>query len=179
MALPARADVPVGVQAGYAFRSAVSALDDRAHGAAAAIVVDSPPLLWGFGLRGEGLALAWPGTVKLDVPLAVFGGGAALTYLFDDTHVKAVASLGGVAGVVVEGPDAGPTFGGTAGLLLRFPLSEAAALDARILLPLLVGDPRFNLQAAAVIGLSLSPDVVVAGMLAGRSPLSMVLPAFE
>lgn len=175
--------IPVGAHVGYAFRSSPLADDDRTHGVAASVVVDSPPLLWGFGVRGEGLALSWPATEDVDRPLSLFGGGAALTYRFDDTAVQALASFGVVGGVVVdEGADVGDVvgaWGGTAGLLLRFPLTEAASVDARLLLPILVGDERFNVQAAAMIGLSLAPDVVIGAAMAGRSPLSLIVPGFD
>ncbi|MDP2344949.1 MAG: hypothetical protein Q8O67_28645 [Deltaproteobacteria bacterium] len=174
----ARADVPVGANAGYAFRVSDRTVDDRNHGAAASVVVDSPPLFGGFGLRGEGLAFAWPGGALKADPLAVLGGGAALTYLFDDTAVRALASIGGMGGVVVDGDAVVPVFGGTFGLLLRFPLGEAAAVDARLLLPLLV-DERFTLQAAALIGFSVLPDVIVAAALDGRSPFQVLLPGFD
>ncbi len=177
-AAPVLAEVPVALQGGYAFRVTDASVDDRAHGAAAAVVVDSAPLLWGFGLRGEALALAWPGTASRSDPLALLGGGAALTYLFDDTAVRALASIGGIGGVIVDGGDVVPAFGATVGLLLRFPLGEATSLDARLVLPV-VADERFSLQAAALIGFSVLPDVLVAGALAGRSPLSLVLPGLE
>ncbi len=178
----AKADVPVGLNVGYAFRSLAvegdGAADDRAHGVAASVVVDSPPLLWGFGLRGEGLALAWPGTPAVDRSLGVFGAGGALTYSFDETAVKALASFGLTGVAVVDGDVVTPTLAPTMGLLLRFPLTEAAAVDARVLVPFVVDD-HFGLAAAAMIGLSISPDVVVAAALDGRSPLSLIVPALD
>ena len=170
--------VAVGVHGGYAFRVTDRSVDDRAHGAAASVVVDSPPLLWGFGLRGEALALGWPGADTATDPLALLLGGAALTYLFDDTAVRALASIGGVGGAVVDGGEVVPAFGATIGLLIRFPLGEAVAVDARLLVPF-VADERFSMQAAALIGLSVLPDVLVAQALAGRSPLSILLPALD
>lgn len=172
----ARAEVPVGVDVGYAFRSVDdSDVDDRSHGVAASLVVDSPPLLWGFGLRGEGLALAWPGAQAASDPLAVVAGGGAVTYAFDDTAVSALASIGGLAGAVVEDGAASVVVAPTIGLLLRFPLTDAARLEARVIVPFWQDD-RFSLQASALLGLSISPDVVIAGALAGRSPLSLLLP---
>lgn len=175
---PAVGGFPVGVEVGYVFRSVDARLDDRNHGVAAAVVVDTPPLLWGFGLRGEALTLAWPGGDVVKDPLAVFAGGAALTWKFDDTAVAALVAVGAVGGVVVEADVATPVVAPTLGLLLRFPLSEALALEGRLVVPFLQDD-RFTLQAAALIGLSISPDVVVAAALAGRSPLSLLLPAFD
>lgn len=170
--------VPVGVGVGYAFKSVNADVDDRAHGVAADVVVDSPPLLFGFGLRGEGLALAWPSTSKVPQALGVFGGGGALTWSFDETAVDALASIGGVAVAVVDGGASVVTFAPTIGLLLRFPLTEAAHVDARVLVPFVVDD-RFGLAAAATLGISVSPDVVVQAALEGRSPLSLLLPALD
>lgn len=177
-AAPLRADVPVGVQAGYAFRVVDDDAVATAHGAAAAVVVDTPALLWGFGLRAEGLALAWPGIVPASSPTAVFGAGASLTYLFDDTAVRALGSIGGIGGVVVAGSDVVAVAGATLGLLLRFPVAAGAAIDARLVVPLL-SDQRFTVQAAALLGVTLLPDVIVGGVLTGTSPWSLVLPSFD
>lgn len=171
-ALPARADVPVGLAVGYAFRTTDPLVDDRAHGAAAAVVVDAPPLLWGFSGRAEGLVLAWPGETVQPSPLLLTGGAASLTYLFDDTAVRALASVGAFGGVVVDGDDVVPAFGPLIGLTLRFPVTDGVFVDARLSLPLNV-EARLPLAASAMLGLSVAPDALLESALQGRGPAAI------
>jgi hypothetical protein len=169
---PARADVPVGVAVGYAFRTTDPLVDDRAHGAAAAVVVDGPPIVWGFSGRAEGLVLAWPAETVQTSPLLLTGGAASLTYLFDDTAVRALASVGAFGGVVVDGADVVPAFGPLIGLTLRFPVTDGVFVDARVSIPLGV-EGRLPLAASAMLGLSVAPDALLEAAMAGRGPAAL------
>lgn len=171
-AMPARADVPVGLGVGYAFRTTDPLVDDRAHGAAAAVVVDGPPILWGFSGRAEGLVLAWPAATVQTNPLLLTGGAASLTYQFDDTAVRALASVGAFGGVVVDGADVVPAFGPLIGLTLRFPVTEGVFVDARLSIPISV-EGRLPLAASAMLGLSVAPDALIESAMAGRGPAAI------
>ena len=166
---PGRADVPIGLSAGYAFRPTNALVDDRAHGAAAAVVVDAPPVLWGLSARAEGLVMAWPAKATATSPLLLTGGAASLTWLFDDTAVRALASIGAHGGVVVDGDVVTPTFGPLVGLTLRFPVADGVFVDARLSVPL-GGGGTAPVAAAALIGLSIAPDAMWQSAREGRSP---------
>ncbi len=167
--VPGRADVPIGLAVGYAFRPTNALVDDRAHGAAAAVVVDAPPVWWGFSGRAEGLVLAWPAKATATSPLLVTGGAASLTWQFDDTAVRALASLGAYGGVLVDGDVVTPTFGPLVGLTLRFPVADGVFVDARLSVPL-GGDGTAPVAGAALIGVSIAPDAMWQSAREGRSP---------
>jgi hypothetical protein len=194
----ARADVPVGVAVGYAFRPAVvedgvgGEADERNHGASASIVVDGPPLLWGFSGRLEGLVLGFSGPKVAASPqsgnenesLLVAGGGASVTYLFDDTAVAALASVGVVGAVVADGDVSRVSFGPLVGLTVRFPVIDGVNIDARVSVPLLA-DPAVPLVGTAMLGLSIAPDAIIAAALRGDGPAALAedagvpMPSFE
>ena len=156
---PARAEAPVGVGVGYAFRLADPALDDRLHGVAVGVGVAGPPLLGGFSGRAEGLVLAWPVGEVVGRPLLCAGGAASVTYLFDDTATRAVASVGAFAGAVVDGDRVSAAYGPVAGLSILFPVVDGVFVDARVAVPL---DVTGTLQTTgtATLGLAVAPDVV-------------------
>ncbi len=162
----------ISAGAGYAFRVTTPAIDDRAHGAAGHVVVDAPPLLWGFSGRAEGLLLAWPGNAPLVPPTAadglpqplppllVTGGALSLTYLFDDTAVQALASAGVFMGAVVDGDQ--PTalaIGPLVGLTLRFPVAPGFAVEGRLSVPIAI-DARLPLSASAGLGVAVDLGAV-------------------
>ncbi len=172
----ARADVPVGLGVGYAFRppgsSTLPEPDDRLHGGAASVTIDAPPLLWGFSGRLEGLMLAFSGATENPDPLLLTGGAASFTYLFDDTAVSALASVGLAGVVVVDGADARMALGPLAGLTLRFPVTDGVSVDARVSVPLLA-DPAVPLAASATLGLSVAPDALFAAAMRGDGPAAI------
>lgn len=170
--VPGRADVPIGLAVGYAFRPTNVLVDDRNHGAAAAVAVDAPPVLWGFSARAEGLVMAWPAKATATAPLLLMGGAASLTWQFDDTAVRALASLGAHGGVVVDGDVVTPTFGPLVGLTLRFPVADGVFVDARLSVPL-GGGGTAPVAGAALIGLSIAPDAMWQSAREGRSPIEI------
>ena len=169
---PARAQAPVGVGVGYAFRLADPALDDRLHGAAAGVGVSGPPLLGGFSGRAEALVLAWPAGDLVDRPLLFTGGAASATYLFDDTATRAVASVGAFAGAVVDGDRVAAAFGPVAGLSILFPVVDGVFVEARVAVPL---DVTGTLQTTgtATLGLALAPDVLWERAARGDGPAAL------
>lgn len=182
-AAPARAvDLGVGLDAGYAFRSQA---DDRNHGAAADLFLDVPLPLWPrspLGLRAEVLTLGFAGSDTAPATLGLFAGALSLVYAFDDTDVLALAAVGPLAAAAA---DAGPLeihAGVLASIGVRFPVAEAASVEARVLAPALLSGPRgltppgqpvhedgtlvaFPLQAAVTFGITI--DLEDAFALAG------------
>lgn len=166
------------VAVGYAFRAVDSVEDDRAHGGAAVVGVDVGPVAHGFGARIEAVAFGFPAREIVTQPLALVAGGPTLTYAFDDTDVLAVARLGILGGAVVDGRVVSPALGGDVGLLLRFRAGNASHVDADVVVPLLPGDARFGLQAAATLGVGISLDRLVVGLARGEDAGALLLPTF-
>jgi len=171
-ARPARAQTPVGLGAGYAFRLADPAVDDRLHGVAAGVGVSGPPLLWGFSGRAEGLVLAWPAGDLVDRPLLLAGGAASATYLFDDTSTRATASVGAFAGAVIDGDRVAAAYGPVAGLSILFPVIDGVFLEARVAVPLDVSG-TLQTTGTATVGLAIAPDVLFARAARGEGPAAI------
>ncbi len=163
------AEVPIGLQAGYAFRPVEGAVgvDDRFHGASAALTVDAPPVLFGFSGRLETLVLAWPGGETAREPLLAAVAVPSLIYRFDDSGPQATAAMGPAVGMIVEGRDVVVTFGVEASLLIRLPIVDGVNVDARVGVGQLGG---VGLHGTALIGLSFEPDRLLARAMAGEGP---------
>ncbi len=168
-AAPAQADVPLGLQVGYAFRPnvGVGVVDDRFHGAAGSIIVHAPPVLWGFSGRLELDVLAWPGQTVASQPILAAIVVPSLTYAFDDSGPTATASLGPAVGVIVR-DNTSLALGAQAGLMVRLPVVEGFDVAARINVATV--SPDVGLFATAMVGVTVSPDVLIARALAGDGP---------
>lgn len=143
VASPAGAvELAAGVDAGYAFRSSA---DHRNHGAVAAVRVDVPLPLWPrspLGLRPELFALGLGGSDEAPRNLGLFAGALSLVYAFDDTEVEALAAVGPMAGLVVDGDAAEAQVGALASIGLGLPVGDAGRLEARVMLPAPLWGPR-------------------------------------
>jgi hypothetical protein len=170
------AAVTVSFAAGYAFRATDVAVDDRANGAAASVAIEAGPRFLGFRARVDALALGFPAGDVVDRPLAVWAVGPALTYAFDDTDVLALAHAGALLGMVVDDDGVDPAFGVDVGLQLRFRGGSASHVDARVIVPVFLDEPRLALQAAALVGVGISPDRLVVGLARGETLASLLLP---
>jgi hypothetical protein len=168
--------VAVSFAAGYAFRATDVAVDDRANGAAASVTIDAGPRFHGFRARVDALALGFPAGDAVDRPLAVGAVGPALTYAFDDTDVLALAHAGALLAMVVDDDGVDPAFGVDVGLQLRFRAGSASHFDARVIIPVFLDEPRLALQAAALVGVGISPDRLVVGLARGETLASLLLP---
>lgn len=158
--------MPVGLQVGYAFRPNVGQQDDRFHGAAGAVTVDAPPVVWGFSGRLELDVLAWPAQSSIDTPLLAAIVVPSLTYSFDDTGPSATASLGPAVGIVADSA-VQVVAGVQAGLQLRVPLVDGFDVSARIGVGMLSAT---GLYATALVGLTVSPDVLFSRAQRGDGP---------
>jgi hypothetical protein len=168
--------LPLGGGVGYVFRPAERGQgDDRQHGIAATAALDSPPLLWGFGLRAEGVVLSVFGTDTQPGSLVTLAGGAGITYRFDDTGVAVCAGLSPLVAAITDNDAQVVVPGGLGSMTMRVPLGLASSLDGRLLVVALL-DERVPLQAAATIGVSVALDRLVAGALAGIDPVALLLP---
>ncbi len=181
---PAATNFVVGGRVGYAFRPQV---DERAHGAAAALFVDAP--VWGpLGARLEGTLHAWGGSGAVPEPLLLTGASLSLLYSFDETTTVALLGLGPFVGAGLDGAHgyaAEPVAGALLSLTLRLPLTDAAAVEAHIGVPFVLattsglalddpprGPPRsFPVLVTASLGVSLAPIEVVQALVAGENPL--------
>lgn len=172
MSSAARADVPVGLGAGYAFRLADPAVDDRLHGVAAGVFVAGPPLLAGFSGRADGLVFAWPAGDLTQRPLLFAGGAASATWLFDDTATRAVASVGAFGGAVLDGDTVAAAYGPVAGLSIFFPVVDGVFVEARIAVPFDLGG-TLQTTGTATVGLALAPDVLLERAMRGEGPAAI------
>lgn len=182
LAMPARAEAPVGLSAGYAFRLADPSLDDRLHGVAAGLGVTGPPIWRGFSGRADGLLFAWPAGDLVPRPLLFAGCAASATYLFDDTATRAVASVGAFGGAVVDDDIVTAAFGPIAGLSILFPVVEGVFVEARVAVPFDLAGTLQTVGTAAV-GVSIAPDVLIQRALQGEGPAAIAtdagLPGFD
>jgi hypothetical protein len=172
----ARADVPVGLGAGYAFRLADPAVDDRLHGVAAGVGVAGPPLLAGFSGRGDALVFAWPAGDVVQRPLLFVGGAASATYLFDDTATRAVASIGAFGGAVVDGDTVGAAYGPIAGLSILVPVVDGVFVEARVAVPWDLGG-ALQPTGTATVGLAIAPDLLLERAMRGEGPAAIAVDA--
>ncbi|HEY1100144.1 MAG TPA: hypothetical protein VGF99_14505 [Myxococcota bacterium] len=168
-AVPAAADVPVALEAGYAFRPSAGQLgaDDRFHGAAGGLRIDAPPVLHGFSGRLALQALAWPAGTRTTDPVLSILAVPSLTYRFDDSGPQATAAVGPVIGWFIDGEDDGVIAGVEASLTLRLPLIEGIAVDGRVGMGTL---SRLGFYGTGTIGISFEPDVLIGRALAGDGP---------
>lgn len=173
---PASAEVPVAAHVGYAFRIADPATDDRAHSVVGGLVVDGPPLLWGFSGRAEGFVHAWPAGDARDTPLLLAGGAASATYVFDDTGTRAIAAVGAFGGAVVDGEQVVMAWGPLAALTLRMPLTEGVFAEARLSVPLDLSGTLLPVGTAGV-GLAFAPDILLQRALRGEGPADLAVDA--
>lgn len=165
--MPAHADAPVALHAGYAFRPDVFARnDDRWHGAVGALTVDAPPVFHGFSGRLEVDVLAWPGQNVATAPMLAAILVPSLTYRFDDRGPSATASLGPAGGVVVA-DDVAAVFGVQAGLGVLVPLVDGFDVGVRVGIG---GLTAVGLYSSAMVGLTVSPDVLIAHAMQGDGP---------
>jgi hypothetical protein len=185
LANPARADGPtVALAAGYTFRSQI---DGRQHGVAALASADSPS--WGpLALRADVLALWIPGADRDDedpfanrADLALAGGALSLVYRFDETDVRALAAVGPLAALSVDGDAAALRAGALASAGLRFPILPGVDVEGRLLLPVLLYGPEgftapidranpdgtlaaWPLQFSFLLGVALDPVALFASL---------------
>lgn len=169
---PARADIPVDLTLGYAFRLADPTADDRLHGAAGSAGSAAPPLWGGLSARGDALVIAWPAGATIEHPLVFAGGAACATYVFDDTATSAVASVGAFGGAVVDGTTMSAAFGPIAGLSLLFPMAEGIDVVARVALPYDLSG-TLSPTGTATIGLAVSLDTLVLRASRGEGPAAI------
>jgi hypothetical protein len=128
--------------AGYSLRASD---DDRNHGGAAFLAADVP-LLGGFGLRVEGLTLAYGPSSTRDYPLSFSGLAPSLVYALDETEAVALIGVGPLAGVGYEGREVGWLggyyFGVLVTLAVRFPIVHGLRLEAGIRAPMMLLTPE-------------------------------------
>ncbi len=176
VATPAKADIPIDLTLGYAFRLADPTVDDRLHGAAGSVGVAAPSLWGGISARGDALVLAWPAGSVVERPLFFAGGAGCATYVFDDTATLAVASLGAFGGAVVDGATTAAAFGPIAGLSLLLPIIDGVDVVARVALPYDLSG-ALSPSGTASIGLAVAIDTLVVRAHRGEGPAAIATDA--
>lgn len=189
---PDVAPFALGVSAGYAFRPDE---DGRSHGGAAELYADVP-IFGPFAARASGFGLGFGATADVQAGLGLTGLGLSLVYALDETDVVALFEAGpfvGLGGEIGEATEPPALYAGALlGLGLRFALTEVFRVEAAVRLPYVawgpagvalpppVGEDRevlFPLQVTATLGLVIAPGALVEAALAGRDPLSLLVPA--
>ena len=182
----------MGGGVGYLFRSDE---DARGHGVVGDVAVDTGSL-GPFALRLEGMAVSVGGSAAAPSPLSFFGGAASALYRLDDTAVLALAGIGpligtttgttiGTSGATADGDGTTLTAGLLASLTLRFALTSAVSVEARLFAPIVFYDGgwvapldgltnRWPLQAGAVVGLVFLLDALWAQAGEGRGPQDLL-----
>ncbi len=174
--VPARAEVPIDLALGYAYRLADPTVDDRLHGAAGSVGVAAPTVWGGFSARGDALLLTWPAGSFVERPLLFAGGAACATYVFDDTATAAVASLGAFGGAIFDGATTAAAYGPIAGLSVLFPIVEGLDVVARVTVPYDLSG-KLSPSGTATIGLAVALDTLVVRASRGEGPAAIATDA--